>query len=1632
MLQLTNRDRIDMGNTNNFDPRDFTEDQLRRLREDEQRFGGFSGRLASRMLIQNDFPSEKVIFPPSQQSQSQQQRAAGEDDDDTAVDSAAAAAQQLHHTEIRRAAMRARQAKHSLILHPDDPPARSSSSSNVSAAHPRAVSRLKNVDGSLMQEPVWLPASGTRDSANARQRRREEAARVVGRLSAGNRILVEAQRVVNNRIVEGEFPAILKDPTDFAFVFEDDPTGLLSLAPNKDDEVEQQQRVKILQFRPILTGNFGLPPVARQLVNANLLTPRSTPDAAIFVGVSFSKACMEVTAAVVVRSPVRSFETDTNTFWKCELDACMPPRYWHGDEHVFGRVYGGGSRKALGFIALTAAFRAARWRINEIRANMPQGSDPIIAVILEDNDKVFSEAAAGLSFVRQPRPPPSSSSHSVANANNGNNNSEAKMQMLANRALADVINNCYVATTNHSFVAQNAADVKRRSCPTVGEALTQREADFFETYVAPVRENLRRRNLPETAPPNGRPRPTQIDELGASIATPLDFAKITRRCKARTYVPMNALEPWAQAVFAQLQHIVNSEESKRRDDAMLGLLLLPHACLPVKGSNEKIEHRLRSGNYFNLAAEPRNAAQQQQQVPSTSNADAALSSSSSNGNNSKNAAIEQERLQQEADDKIIADWLSADKDDMNFQQLATGSIAYTEALERRNRRAATTTTTTTTTEERQRGETRAAEDRQVAGAMLELSQTDEQYGKLLNDASLSGSLSHKQHTKRHHALSVLAERVADCVDRRAAIDGATAAADAQLRRKRDLQRLGEAVERFASDFQIRPARKLIETIVEGFERDATDMPFDEKVQKLNGKHVPCASSLDERQACVDDVPETSAFSAETVEATLRRMPRQAASCLESWSPRHLLPAVKVIPEIAELLGIVCSLINDGKFGKRVMDIIRLGRLVGIPKPDGGIRPITLTCFFAKLTGGLVWQRVFNGAAPTLEGQYAIGRPEGCGQVVHYARFERQNGMAILRFDIKNAFTSSSRARIARALEDEGPGSGLIRRFFNMLYGETSDLIVFGPDSRVDIVKSEEGVRQGDAFSSYLFALLMHLIRGDIVKDMPYAKVRMYADDITITVPPQHARWAMHRAILVIRRHGLEPCLEKCSILCDDGRDIGAYPWTTHERDAQQREEAYQTIISKIEPFLDHYVRRIPEEFRGANLRKMPEEMKAEIRVLENDQANRYLIRDVAEIVRYTSEIDPFDVECRDAIAATSTVQICCAKTASFSVLGANVSDHFDEYNAEQERRHAVRFYDTMRKAELHPQLSFTLARFSGFSKIRYYASMTPPEHSGNVVASFQRETVKFLEDVTNCDLAGSPVVHNVHGLGVPDYNSHRATLYEESRNAGVLGVKAQEVSLVNKKLPDGGLAAHSSAQVNAPWLMYQPRGYSTRLTPGEFRAAIAIRCGLLPRDMSIGHAKCSCGVDMKTALDVVSHSGNCKTSGYTPAQRHNRLKFDVANALRRHSFAVTVEPTCYAYADRIKHRPDLIVWTSPAITTDFVIVQQDGARPGVAAAAAASGKNDAHKQTVAKAGHVFVPFALEAHGYTHGSVRTFVDAVTSQRRRFESRAIHEDLNMILSVSLARSRIAALLALMKTGLRDNIFVDAIVDCDDLAA
>jgi hypothetical protein len=154
----------------------------------------------------------------------------------------------------------------------------------------------------------------------------------------------------------------------------------------------------------------------------------------------------------------------------------------------------------------------------------------------------------------------------------------------------------------------------------------------------------------------------------------------------------------------------------------------------------------------------------------------------------------------------------------------------------------------------------------------------------------------------------------------------------------------------------------------------------------------------------------------------------------------------------------------------------LSILIPLRKPGtgNGIRPIcTVEAFFKLATQYIM--AVLKPCLPEIfpSIQLGVGVPGGpevaAGVLKGGIEFVDPQSI-IIGVDVSNAFNTRRRSEIAQILFDN-PLSAPAYRLFHWAYSQVSDLVVLSPAAEAPVMlQSAEGVRQGDALSSFAFAL----------------------------------------------------------------------------------------------------------------------------------------------------------------------------------------------------------------------------------------------------------------------------------------------------------------------------------------------------------------------------------------------------------------------------------------------------------------------------------------------------------------------------------------------------------------------------------
>ena len=335
------------------------------------------------------------------------------------------------------------------------------------------------------------------------------------------------------------------------------------------------------------------------------------------------------------------------------------------------------------------------------------------------------------------------------------------------------------------------------------------------------------------------------------------------------------------------------------------------------------------------------------------------------------------------------------------------------------------------------------------------------------------------------------------------------------RQEREAHRMAEQVQRYVSDRKLRTANKLVKTAA-----TTDELSFEEKTSRLREKFVgvPFTSNIP-----MENIP---LISADEVTQTLQKMSTQAATAIDGWTPTLLLQAIHHDYKIASMVGCMLTTILTQPLSKDFEEKLLLGRAVAIPKALTDVRPIVVSALLINMMGTISVKRDDR---KTCSGQYAIGVQQGCQRIIHKIRKLRRLGKAIIKADISNAFGAVLRAYAEAQMEGSDT---TMRQFFRVVYGGSSKLAIFGPDGKTAFIDFMNGVKQGDAASSYIFCHCIDPILQAIAEraQIPIAQIFAYMDDITIAVDPENAAHVAQIIVEEFAKIGMKVNVTKSEIL----------------------------------------------------------------------------------------------------------------------------------------------------------------------------------------------------------------------------------------------------------------------------------------------------------------------------------------------------------------------------------------------------------------------------------------------------------------------------------------------------------------------
>ena len=177
---------------------------------------------------------------------------------------------------------------------------------------------------------------------------------------------------------------------------------------------------------------------------------------------------------------------------------------------------------------------------------------------------------------------------------------------------------------------------------------------------------------------------------------------------------------------------------------------------------------------------------------------------------------------------------------------------------------------------------------------------------------------------------------------------------------------------------------------------------------------------------MDYAPGTLEFSLNSVEAAVKSFPCGSSGGISGWRASHF----KAMLRSEERVGLLNALTNftnaiaNGQFSAECMKVITAARLVAVPKPLGGIRPIAVGDFFRRLAGKCLLKSaqepIVSYLSPSQVGVQVPNAAEKVPRKVRAWTGRAKQDEVIPQVDFKNAFGSVFREEMLKEVKARCP------------------------------------------------------------------------------------------------------------------------------------------------------------------------------------------------------------------------------------------------------------------------------------------------------------------------------------------------------------------------------------------------------------------------------------------------------------------------------------------------------------------------------------------------------------------------------------------------------------------------------------
>jgi len=296
---------------------------------------------------------------------------------------------------------------------------------------------------------------------------------------------------------------------------------------------------------------------------------------------------------------------------------------------------------------------------------------------------------------------------------------------------------------------------------------------------------------------------------------------------------------------------------------------------------------------------------------------------------------------------------------------------------------------------------------------------------------------------------------------------------------------------------------------------------------------------------------------EQLDTVLRkRIHNGSAPGPSGWTGSHLMllwdsGSTDARAGLTLLIRDICNGVFSGETKKRLLAC----RLIPLDKKDGGVRPVAIAEVFVKCAAHCAMALIEDDMQlffPSI--QYGVRRAGGSETAAHLIRAilrqassEHVGGSVIaLKTDFKNAFNTASRRLVWQTLLAHRKAEPILKAFY-WQYSDPTPLLVFDGPRLFDELESTEGVRQGDPFAAFAFALAVQPLYERALQQAPACKGVSIQDDFTLVGPAEQVMAAYDYILGHAHEFGLELRVEKCQVFVPPGSldAVGSLPAEAH-------------------------------------------------------------------------------------------------------------------------------------------------------------------------------------------------------------------------------------------------------------------------------------------------------------------------------------------------------------------------------------------------------------------------------------------------------------------------------------------------------